>query len=80
MTSLHEQLAESIKRLGHTVEGESDVNRSKRALRMAYETLAIAKTIFLEYKQLWMQVSDKGRKLVEGVYLFGPTDIEVRAI
>ena len=61
MTSLYGQLAASVKGLGHTVELGNDLLRAQHALQMAIDTLGIVKTIFLNNRHYWIQVTNNAR-------------------
>ena len=62
MTSLYGELAASVKGLGHTVELGSDLARAQAALQMAIDTLGIVKTIFLNNRHYWIQVTDNAQR------------------
>jgi len=62
MTSLYGELAASVKGLGHTVELGNDLLRAQHALQMAIDTLGIVKTIFLNNRHYWIQVTDNAQQ------------------
>jgi len=62
MTSLYGELAASVKGLGHTVELGNDLLRAQRALQMAIDTLGIVKTIFLNNRHYWIQVTHNAKQ------------------
>jgi len=62
MTSLYGELAASVKGLGHTVELGNDLLRAQHALQMAIDTLGIVKTIFLNNRHYWIQVTHNAKQ------------------
>merc|ERR1719376_949291 len=62
MTSLYGELAGSVKGLGHTVKSGNDLVRAQHALQMAIDTLGIVKTIFLNNRHYWIQVTNNARQ------------------
>ena len=61
MTALYGQLAGSIKGLGHNVALGNDLLRAQHALQMAIDTLGLVKTIFLNNRHYWIQVTNNAR-------------------
>ena len=62
MTALYGELAASVKGLGHTVELGNDLSRAQAALQMAIDTLGIVKTIFLNNRHYWIQVTNNAKQ------------------
>jgi len=62
MTALYGELAKSIKGLAHTAELGNDLARARHALQMAIDTLGIVKTIFLNNRHYWIQVTNNARQ------------------
>jgi len=62
MTALYGELAASVKGLGHTVELGNDLLRAQHALQMAIDTLGIVKTIFLNNRHYWVQVTHNAKQ------------------
>jgi hypothetical protein len=50
-----------VKGLGHAVELGNDLLRAQHALQMAIDTLGIVKTIFLNNRHYWIQVTNNAR-------------------
>jgi len=57
MTQLYGELAGGITGLSHTKAKGNDLQRARKALQMAIETLGIVKTIFLNNRHYWIQVT-----------------------
>ena len=66
MTSLYGELAASVKGLGHVVDLGNDLLRARHALQMAIDTLGIVKTIFLNNRHYWIQVTHNAKKQGSG--------------
>ena len=62
MTALYGELAGSVKGLGHVVELGNDLLRAQHALQMAIDTLGIVKTIFLNNRHYWIQVTHNAKQ------------------
>ena len=51
-----------VQGLAHTVELGNDLARARHALQMAIDTLGIVKTIFLNNRHYWIQVTNNARQ------------------